>query len=378
MVRVEIKPELWDWAVERAGARGAELYKSFPNLRDWRTGSARPTLKQVEAFAKAAFVPIGYLLLASPPLEPPPVPDLRTIGGRGPRRPSPDLLDTIYLCQHRQAWYRDHAQIIGEDPRDFVGSARLTSSPGRIAERMRSRLGFNLQIQQRCRSWSEALRKLILAAEEIGVLVMVSGVVGGNSHRVLDPEEFRGFALSDRFAPLIFINGADAKSAQMFTVAHEIAHLWLGHSALSSVDPSPSEAVESWCNRVAAEFLVPSTELRQSLGESDPLDCVQVLAQRFRVSSLVILRRLLDAGMTTRETFQTAYDTEIAQSLERRRPGGGNFYKTQSARLSPRFARAIITSTLEGQTLYRDAYHLLGVRKHQTFEKLARSLRVLA
>ena len=378
MIRVDVKPELWDWAVERSGARGAELLKSFPSLRDWRAGSARPTLKQVEAFAKAAFVPIGYLLLASPPLEPLPIPDLRTVGGRGPRRPSPDLLETIYLCQRRQAWYQDHAQGVGEDPRDFVGSARLTSPPDRVAEKMRSRLGFNLQIQQGCSSWSDALRKFIMAAEEIGVLVMVSGVVGGNNRRVLDPEEFRGFALSDRFAPLVFINGADARAAQMFTAAHEIAHLWLGHSALSSVDPSPSEAVESWCNRVAAEFLVPLTKLRQALPESDPLDCVQGLARRFRVSSLVILRRLLEAGVMTRERFQTAYDAEIAQSLERRRAGGGNFYKTQSARLSPRFARAIITSALEGQTLYRDAYHLLGVKNHQTFEKLARSLRILA
>lgn len=378
MIRVDVKPDLWDWAVERAGARGAELRESFPSLRDWRTGAARPTLKQLEAFAKAALVPVGYLLLASPPQEQLPIPDLRTVGGRGPRRPSPDLLETIYLSQRRQDWYQDHARVIGEDPLDFVGSARLTNAPSRIAAQMRSRLGFGLRVQQGCATWTDALRQFMLAVEEIGVLVMVSGVVGGNNRRALDPEEFRGFALSDSLAPLIFINGADAKAAQMFTVAHELAHLWLGRSALSSIDPSPSQVVEAWCNRVAAEFLVPLTALRRALGDGVPLDSVQGLARRFRVSTLVILRRLLDAGMISRERFQAAYDDEAAEFQKRRRPGGGNFYKTQSVRLSPRFARAIITSALEGQTLYRDAYQLLGVKKHQTFEKLARSLKVLA
>ncbi|MDO4718988.1 MAG: ImmA/IrrE family metallo-endopeptidase, partial [Propionibacteriaceae bacterium] len=145
-----------------------------------------------------------------------------------------------------------------------------------------------------------------------------SGIVGGNTHRRLNPEEFRGFALCDPYAPLIFVNGADTKAAQIFTLIHELAHIWLGDSALSdaALAAKDGEAAELWCNEVAAEVLVPLATLRG--------DC----------------------------------------------PG------TQPMRLSGEFARAVIADTLAGSTSYREAYRLLGTTKHSTFEKLAKKLKV--
>jgi len=209
--------------------------------------------------------------------------------------------------------------------------------------------------------------------------VMVSGVVGSNNRRTLDPDEFRGFALTDRLAPLVFINGADTKAAQMFTLAHELAHVWLGESALSNIGPdsAPINKIETWCNRVAAELLVPLPDLCRELGHDDPLKSVAALARTFKVSTLVILRRILDAERISRDQFQSAYVAELARLVERPRAGGGDFYLTQAARLSRRFARALIASTLEGQTLFRDAYQMLGIKKEQTLRKLGRSLEVL-
>ena len=139
-----VNPELLHWAVERAGARRASLYEKFPRLDEWEEGEAQPTLKQLEAFAKAAYVPLGYLFLTEPPEEQLPIPDLRTIGSREIRRPSPDLLDVIYLCQRRQAWYQDYVESIGEGPKPFVGSARTTYSATRVATDMREHLAFSI------------------------------------------------------------------------------------------------------------------------------------------------------------------------------------------------------------------------------------------
>lgn len=376
-MRVEVNPELLHWAIERAGDRRAYLYAKFPHLKNWERGEAQPTFKQLEAFAKAAYVPFGYLFLPEPPEENLPIPDLRTVGSRGVQRPSPNLLDTIYLCQLRQGWYQDYAESIGEDPRPFVGSVKRTHSPIHVAEEMRRELGFSVDERCQCRTWEEALRRFIEQAEDAGILVMVSGVVGSNNRRTLDPEEFRGFALADKTAPLVFINGADTKAAQMFTLAHELAHIWLGESALSDAVPASTHNVEVWCNRVAAELLVPLAELRRELGKEDAIDAVPRLARAFKVSTLVVLRRLLGAEAISRQRFDREYGAEVARLTARPPRSGGDFYLTQGARLSRRFARAIIASTLEGQTLYREAFHLLGIHKEQTFRELGRELEVL-
>ena len=140
MNRVAVKPELLRWARVRAGRSAQSLAAKFPKLEQWETGEVRPTLKQLERFAKTTHTPIGYLFLSEPPIERVPVPDLRTIGNEYIGHPSPDLLDTIYLCQRRQAWYRDWARSVGEEPRVFVGSARLDSPVEETAAAMRSAL----------------------------------------------------------------------------------------------------------------------------------------------------------------------------------------------------------------------------------------------
>lgn len=371
-MRVDVKPELVRWARERAGFGLDALARRFPRLESWERGEARPTLRQLESFAQATHTPVGYLFLQEPPVERVPIPDFRTVGNARIPRPSPDLLDTIYLCQERQEWYRDYARSTGEEPLAFVGSVSVASGVEATAASMRHALGFDLDERRRMSTWTDALRHFIGQADSLGVLVMVSGVVGNNNRRNLDPEEFRGFALADNLAPLVFINGADTKAAQMFTLAHELAHIWLGRSALSDVQPvsAPSNDVEIWCNRIAAELLVPLAVLEDEYRRDAELrDEVGRLARRFKVSTLVILRRIHDAGGLTREQLWRAYQEELERLRSIPRGLGGNFYLTQAARVSKRFARALVVSTLEGQTLHRDAFRLLGFSKLSTFQE---------
>lgn len=378
MTRVTVKPELFRWARERASRSGRDLGIRFPKLSRWETGEAMPTLRQLEAFAKTAYVPIGSFFLDQPPVETVPIPDLRTMGGKPIGPPSPDLLDVIYLCQRRQAWYRDYVRLVKENRCRLVGSARLGHPAERVANDMRKSLGFDLEDRRRCPTWTEALRRFIDQADRMGVLVMVSSVVGGNSRRKLDPQEFRGFSLADELAPLVFVNGADTRAAQMFTLAHELAHLWLGESALSDVGPasSPSHQIERWCNAVAAEFLVPLAVFRENLPKTHPLEEVAALARRFKVSTLVVIRRIHDAGRISWQEFQEAYEKEMERLRSLPKSGGGDFYLMQGARLSKRFARALVVSTLEGQMSFSEAFRLLGVKKMATFRELGYSLRV--
>lgn len=377
MLRATIHPKLLRWARQRAGLGVFDLLPRFPKLNEWEQGEEQPTLRQLEHFAQAVHVPVGYLFLPDPPEERLPISDFRTLAGQSIVRPSPNLLDTIHACQEKQAWYREFAQSTRQAQVEFVGSATVDTPPETIAFHMRKTLRFDIEERRSCRNWEESLRYFCLLAEQAGVLVMVSGVVGSNNNRKLDPDEFRGFSLSDRLAPLVFINGNDTKAARIFTMAHELAHLWLGTSALSDMGAAPRQSrrnEELWCNKVAAEYLVPMVALDRQFDANEPLgQALKRIGNIFKVSSLVILRRLLDMGKINRSEFDDAWGTEI-QRFRRGSSGGGNFYKTTMTRTSRRFTRALTESTLEGQTLYRDAFRMLGISKTETFINLAREV----
>ncbi|WFE45977.1 XRE family transcriptional regulator [Verrucosispora sp. WMMD1129] len=380
--RVNVAPEMLRWARERARLSIGDLAKGFPMLIQWESGSVKPTMRQLENYAQATYTPIGLFFLPSPPDETLPVPDFRTFRDERNRNPTPNLLDTIYACEQRQEWYREFAESHGYRPVPVVGSMQLATTPQAAADSLRDSLGFDLEIRSEFATWAEALRGLTDHAERQGILVMTSGIVGSNTHRKLDPREFRGFSLADPIAPLIFINGADTKAAQIFTLAHELAHISLGGSAISNQDlarMANDNRTERWCNEVAAELLIPMTSLRLEFAPSRNLTLeLQRLARLYKVSTLVVLRRIFDAGFMQERQFNRAFEEELERvlALMNRQSGGGNFYTTLPVRVSRRFARSVVADTLEGGTLYRDAFRLLGFKKTSTFEQLSESLGV--
>jgi len=378
-MRIEIKPEMLRWARERAGKKLDSLAEKFPQLPSWEKGIESPTMGQLERFASAVHSPIGYLFLPRPPVETVPIPDFRTVGNKHLGHPSPDLLETIYVCQQRQEWYRGFARTVGEKPLSFVGSVGIADNIEKVAANIRHAISFDVEERRKTRTWMEALRQFIAQADDVGVLVMCSGVVMNNNCRPLDPDEFRGFAITDDLAPLVFINGKDTKSAQMFTLAHELAHIWLGKSAVSDSRPTsiPKHEVEAWCNRVAAELLVPVELFRNEYRPDTELrDELRRLAGYFKVSTLVILRRIYDIGGFSQNEFWREYDKELEFLIKVRKEPGGNFYSTQAARVSRRFARSLVVSALEGRSSFTEAFRLLGVKKMTTFHELGRSVGV--
>ena len=380
--RVSVAPQMLPWARNRSGRSVEDLASRFPRLAEWEAGESLPTMRQLEDYARATYTPVGFFFLANPPEEKLPIPDFRTFGDTPVLTPTPDLLDTIYACELRQDWYREFAEANGSDSIEIVGRLNLGRDVIDAAGELRDVLGFGLARRVDFATWANALGGLSEHAEEIGVLVMINGIVGSNTHRKLNPDEFRGFALVDELAPLVFINGADTKAAQIFTLAHELAHIALGESAVSRPDLGDVEEsgeTERWCNQVAAELLVPMASLHEEYSaESDLTAELERLAKYYKVSTLVILRRIFDAKLMTKTAYLSSYTQELGRIMElsAERSSGGDFYNTLPVRVSKRFARALISDTVEGRTLHRDAFRLLGFKKFSAFEELGQRLGV--
>lgn len=378
MPEVVVKPELLRWAIDRSGLPTEDLLARFPKLDAWKTGERRPTFRQLEQFARATMTPFGALFLESPPAEQLPAPDFRTRDDRPLRRYSPNLLETMQTIQQRQAWLREWSIEEGAQSLDFVGSANVADNFRSLAQRIRQRLELDADWAQYLATWEDALQTLRNAIERIGVAVFSNSVVGLNNHRPLDPDEFRGFVFCDPIAPVAFLNDADTKSARIFTLAHELVHVWLGQDGVFNLERMmPAEAeTERYCNRVAAEFLIPAYKLNAIWEEASVTERpFHTIARRFKVSPVVAARRALDQHLITKPEFFQFYEQDRAEWLqhkadERKASTGGNFYATLDVRLGRKFSAAIVRAAREGRILYRDAFHLTGM-KGDTFHTYA-------
>ena len=378
-----VQPSLLSWAVVRGRRDETSIVEKWPTYREWLMGSRSPSMRQLEGFARYTHTPLGYFFLPEPPDESIPIPDFRTLENQGfPARPSADLLDTIYACQSRQEWYREYAEREGFSSLPFAGSVSSSTNVQIVAGAISDRLGLDVAQRNRQKNRDDLRSYLIHACESQGILVTVSGIVGSDTHRVLDPQEFRGFTLFDTVAPLIFVNGRDTKSAQIFTLLHELAHVWAGDSGLSDADAASvnAHAEELWANRVAAEVLVPGAILEEKYTGRTGTAELDALADFFKVSTLVVLKSIYDNGYLEWDDYRLLYTNELHRALANMTANntsrrGGNYYNTHPFRVGGRqFVRAVVADTLGGSTLYRDAYSLLGVSGHSTFEQLAQKV----
>ena len=209
---------------------------------------------------------------------------------------------------------------------------------------------------------------------------MKTGVVEGNTHRPLSVSEFRGFAISDRFAPVVFINGRDAQTAQIFTLIHELAHIWIDASGISneSLKQSPSDelnTVERFCNAVAAEVLVPAVDFAALWIKQRSVDeNMRQASRRYKVSTVVVLRRALDLHKLTWEQFLEHYIREGQRfKAQKAKSKGGDYFANLIYRNSAALASAVVSGTLEGKLLYRDGARMLNTSV-PNLQKLALTL----
>jgi len=277
-------------------------------------------------------------------------------------------LETLYDVLRKQQWYREYLE--GEDaaPLSFVGRFGLGEEPAEIAADIRDTLGIDDALRQESTSWEEFLTRFVRKAEDERVLVLRSGIVGSNTRRALDVEEFRGFAISDALAPLVFINSRDAKAAQIFTLAHELAHIWVGESGISNPDyaqlsSQQQHVVDRQCDSIAAEVLVPRDDFMTRWSAFLSVEAnIQRLAARYRVSAFVVLRRAYELDKITPDLYQSKYSELLKKTKRPSANGGGDFYATLLSRNSSTFTTTLLVAAIEGRIPPREAASLLNVR----------------
>jgi Zn-dependent peptidase ImmA (M78 family) len=378
------------WARERAGLSPEELAVQLASVKPlhieaWERGESLPTFSQAETLSEKLRVPLAVFFMEKPPNITLPIPDLRTVSPEARGKPSLEFFDIVSDITLRQRWYRGFREEQQAEPLNFVGSFRRNHNVNAVAEDMANRLGIDDQLRQECPTWQNFFVSFVQRTETLGVLVMRSGVVRHNPTRTLAVEEFRGFAISDEIAPLVFINSRDAKAAQIFTLAHELAHIWIGASGISNLKPRAKTGerlseIENFCNQAAAQLLVPAEEFEKfwnlRKGVSDNL---RAIATHYRVSVMVALRRAYDLHKINYALFSQLLDEEYnklerLKAKEEEDEGGGNFWASFNARNSPTFVRAVLNSIRQDRVSYRDAAGLLGVRvqtllNHPTIRK---------
>lgn len=364
---MNVDANMLTWAVSRAGYDLEVFTEKVPNFEKWINGEKKPTVKQLEAFSKKVHLPFGYLFLHEPPIENIPIPYFRTNGNQD-EKVSLNVYDTILLIQQRQDWLRDYLKDNEFENLPFVGKYNGINNVSAIVNDIRETLGLTENWASKLGTWEEAQKHLVETIEDKGIITVFNGVVENNGYRKIPVDECRGFVLVDDIAPFMFINNADSKSAQMFTIVHELAHIWTGHSVgfdFRKLQPA-DDPIEMLCDQIAAEFLVPENAFNEKWN-SNPN--IRIASRYFKVSEIVIARRALDTGKLTKTEFFEFYNEYINREFRNKESlsSGGNFYATTRKRLSVTFASHINNAVNTGQLLYRDAYKLTSL-KGDTFQ----------
>lgn len=380
-----ITPDVLVWARDRSNLTFDELAHKVNvkphRISDWESGETHPTFRQAEMLANALHVPFGYFFLPSPPEINVDIPDRRTLsGGRG-KPPSPEFLDTLDDATIKQDWYRNYLIRHGADPLNFLNAYSISSDVNIVANDIREHVNINDKTRTEARSWSNYLSILVANANDIGVVVLRNSVVGNNTRRPLSLKEFRAFVLYDEYAPLIFLNRKDSFTGMIFSLAHELTHLWIGESAISSPyyggEMKNNHPTETFCNQVAAEVLVPREKLLAIWKNAASLERnLASNARTYWVSTLVILRRAYELNLIDKDTYHRQYSIEINKQIrDAARGSGGNPYLNYVNRNNRSIVTALVRDVYEGGTSYHEAAHLINV-KPSTIDSLGEYLSV--
>ncbi len=300
--------------------------------------------------------------------------DFRRLPEDMPARFSYELEFLIRQTRDKQEWLRENLIESEESPLDFVGSRSVDADPKLVANEIRHALGFDASVRDGWRDREAALSHWIDLVEGIGVYVFQRGTI--------DVAEARGFTLVDTYAPFIFLNSGDAKSARVFTLIHELAHVWVGESGVSNLNlprrpAGEAQVVEVFCNAVAGEAIAPEAEVSKAWTDTagsvrELKDRVSHLSDYFKVSPVVVLRRLLSLRLISQRTYESLeaeFDRDWRdarrkkmEQLEQKKDFKWPVAKRAVFENGRAFCRSVVSAYRSGEISPRDLSGLLNLK----------------
>lgn len=348
--------------------------KEQENFHSWLTRKSNPTFKEIETFSKKSRIPFGYFFMTAPPHEELSLIEHRTVNSVEFQNPSRDFIDTYNHMKLVQDWMIDYLEDIGEEDLSFVGKMHGETQVKKIADAVRKLLFLDSDKVLKTND-SVVFKRLRESISRTGVIVMQNGVVGNNTHRPLNVDEFRGFALVDNKAPLIFVNARDSANGKVFTLLHEFVHLCIGSSDLYNGSIRSDETI---ANAVASELILPNdlymTIWKERVNHANSKkELVLNIAKEFRCGPMVVARRTLDNRLITNTEYREieVLITRTGKQSQKRK-GGGDYYSTVASRFDKQFLASLNESVQDGTTSYMEAFRLTNTT-NRTFTTVVES-----
>jgi len=386
--RIDVKPEILQWVQNNTGTVLNDTW--IEKINKWLNNDGKPTVNQLKELSRKAQIPFGYFFLDNVPNEDLPLLKFRTVNNVDIDRPSRNLIDVIHSMEIKQNWVSDYRKQNDYPTSIFSNGYKLIENldcmnEEQIAEKIMNsldlKLGWNTELKNR-KSFNLLRSKL----DQVGVVVMYSGIVGSNTHRALSQSEFRAFALDDKYAPLIFINSNDSYNAMLFSLVHELIHIWYGTSELYNDDFKNNYQVlnpksEQDINHISESIIFPKNLFldRWKRQEVTGIDRIKSVAKYFDASPLSTGIRAHRLRLISQDDVKRL-KTELNQEYQRNKRhqkeiGGGNYYATKAAQIDSAFAMEVERGVNSGNLGFNSAFELLGVKNSTAFDRLLNTIR---
>lgn len=365
-IRPEVNNKIFSWAIARKGLSASDVVSVYPKFIEWQNGTAHATVKQLKDFSKRYYFPFGYFFLDSVPENAKPAIPFFRCADEYNTAEDINVNETVEILQERQAWLSDYFKENNADKNPVIGIYRNEKDMTTILQGISSYLEFEDDWNLKLKTPEKTLAFLGDKFEERNIIATFNSIVNNNAHRAMPVKLCRGFCLVDDYVPFIFVNSADSKKAQIFTMLHELVHIFISFTAGfgdCGVEKLP-DSRESLCDKIAAEILVPKNLLLKYKASKSNAE----LSDYFKASEIVILRRKLDCGLISKSQFFAEYNNLSPYKKIGR--SGGNFYATAEQRINPKFLRCLNNAMHNRSITPMEAYHLAGL-KGDTFTRLA-------